>query len=140
MEQYKGGDLKVKPTPRTLCVVLNACAHTSQKEEHLDALRVALEVQSLLFNELELFGRPGSQIFLNLMKAFGALVSGDQTRKEDFVNAVFRRYCKEGLVDETILEFLKRNCPSLYRNLPGGQGSEINLEALPVEWSRAIQK
>ena len=138
IERYKEGDLNVKPTQRILCTVLNGCAHTGPGGES-EALRVAVAVQNLLFNELELFERPGRQIFKNSMMAFRHLIK-DKTIQDRFTNAIFRRYCEEGLVDETILELLKRHSPSLYRKLPGVNGSESDLEALPKEWSSVINK
>ena len=120
-----------------MSVVLNACSHTNQEVERSDALEVALQAQDMLIHDLVDSDRCESQVFKNSMNVFDNLII-DKRERISFINALFHRYCKDGLVNESVLKMLRRSCPSLYYNL-GAKGQDIDLKALPADWSRAVK-
>jgi hypothetical protein len=133
--RYDNGDISCKPNIITFSLVLNACAYTKEKKSHKDSIRIALKVQERLFQNVDVYGRPDSIFFSRLIKVFGFCMSNVKDR-QSFISVAFERCVEEGLVDDTVLESLKRFSPNLYGKLPGISGGKVTVQSLPKRWSK----
>lgn len=138
--KFFDGDDSFKPSITTLSTVLNACAFTHLREEHEEALHIALKVQNALV-EKGCYGEPDSIFYDSLIKVFGLLLKGGsrQQQREDLISATFVRCSKDGVVDERILSTIRSFFPKYYEKLPGYENGKVQLKSLPNKWTYNLQ-
>ncbi len=101
---------------KPLTSVLNACNHTSGRENRQEAIRIALRIHDMMScNNHDRRYTPTGQYFLMLTKAFGMCSSNAE--REKHVQLAFEHCCKEGLLDQHILNKMKMFAPKLYSKL-----------------------
>ena len=133
--RYDNGDINCKPDIISFSLVLNACAYTKEKASHKDAVRIALQTQERLLKNVIVYGLPDSIFFNRLIKVFGFCIS-DLGEKERFISTAFERCAKEGHVNHTVLESVRRYTPRLYEKLPGMSRGKVSVQSLPKDWTK----
>jgi len=133
--RYEKGDIACKPNLQSFKLVLHVCGHTTRRlSSYKNSVRVALQTQDKLLRNPGIYDKPDGEFFEKLIKAFGRNIQ-DKEEKRNFISLAFERCAKEGLVDESVLETLKRCSPQLHRNLPIVSG-KVSITKLPKEWWR----
>jgi hypothetical protein len=119
-ERFKQGDVALRPNCLTFTMVLNACFKVNHKDFiEEDAIRVALEVQDWFLKNQDIYGPSDPKFFATLIKVFGFCIQNPD-QKHRFLSAAFERCCKEGLVDDDVLNSLRRCDNTLYTAIVNG--------------------
>ncbi len=101
---------------KPLTSVLNGCNLTSGNEDKQEAIQIALQIHEIMtHNDRDSRYKPNGEYFLMLMKAFGMCSS--HTEREKNIQLAFEHCCREGLVDQYILNTMKKFAPKLYSKL-----------------------
>lgn len=116
--RYNKGEEAVKPSIKALTSVLNACAYTTSRENHGNAIEIACKVQEMIIKDKhgKLYGKPEGLYFDLLLKTFAFCVH-DKVEQERLMKSVIRHCCDEGQMDKRILRTIKRS-PNVFHQLP----------------------
>ena len=118
---YSEGNVDVRPNVITMNSVITACAFAKGDEIVRErAVRLALATMSEMDKEQI---TPDSTTFCMLLQVIGRQVS-DLSENTKFANVVFQRCCRDGMVNNDVMEALRRFAPSLYEQLPKDAISE----------------
>ena len=138
IDAYKSGNRAAKPVLYSFNACLNACAHTFNRKDKVDAFRVV--VSTLLL--LQEYTKPDHTTYGTLLKAWSILIPKDDERRSRIVSSVFRQCCLEGQVGTMVLNQLRfAASPELYKTLIGKtMQEEVNLKSIPSQWSRNVKE
>ena len=116
--RYNKGEEAVRPSVKALTSVLNACAYTTSRQNHEEAVEIARKVQEMIIQDKhgKFYGKPESAFFDLLLKTFAFCVH-DEVEQERLMISVIRHCCDEGQMDTRILETIKRSA-NLFHQLP----------------------
>ena len=127
------GNKDVAPTIFTYGSVMKACARTSgNQESKRNALRVALGVFDKLRRTPHLTATP--LIYDPLFTAIANASKGQEYIK--LVSEVFKLCCKDGALDDWILQNVRRRAPKDVLGKLVGHTGKVGVSDLPREWSR----
>ena len=139
------GNKDVAPTISTFSAVMKACAKTSGNHEtNRKALRVALETFDKLRRSSQL---PSASPMLYDSLFITIVIASKGSEYAKLVTQVFKFCCEDGVLNDWILQNLRRNSPKdVFEKLIGSQASsrgdvDLSVADLPPEWSKnAIQR
>mmetsp|Transcript_19435 Transcript_19435/g.28803 ORF Transcript_19435/g.28803 Transcript_19435/m.28803 type:complete len:917 (+) Transcript_19435:291-3041(+) len=134
-DDYRGGNLTVRPNVFSFTACLNACAHTvGTAEERKRAVELALRIM-VEFNSYD-YGPPSPAIYRTLLLAFSHQAENASDLLK-YATIAFSRCCQEGYADDSILILLETKVPALYEKLPR---NHLNQVEIPLEWSMNVKK
>ena len=137
---YKG-NRDVAPTTITFGAVMKACARTSgNNQAKRKALRVALET----FDKLRKSSHLSSANPMMYDSLFMTIANASkESEYAKLVSQVFKFCCEDGVLNDWILQNLRRNSPrDVFENLIGRRGSgerDVSVANFPPEWSRSTK-
>ena len=128
----------VSPDTFTFGAVMKACAKTSgNREAKRKALRVALEAFDKLRRSSHL-SSANPMMYDPLFITIANASKGKEYAK--LVTEIFKFCCQDGVLNDWILQNLRRNSPrEVFENLIGHHaygGGDVSVADLPPEWSR----
>ena len=121
------------PTVESFNFVIKACATT---EGNQDDKNSAFKVASVAFKQLHSidFAEPNSATYALMLSAYDSLLSNRRSERKRVVEALFQSCCREGCVDSSVIESLRKVCsPGTFQRFVG------DIEKIPDKWSRKIQ-
>ena len=138
IDAYKSGNRAARPVLYSFNACLNACAHTFNRQDKVDAFLVV--VATLV--HLQEYTKPDHTTYGTLLKAWSILIPKDDERRSRIVKSVFRQCCLEGQVGTMVLNQLRfAASPELYETLTGKtMKEELNLKSIPTRWSRNVKE
>ena len=128
----------VSPDTFTFGAVMKACARTTgNREAKRKALRVALETFDKLRRTSQLASAE-PMVYDPLFITIANASKGKEYAK--LVTEIFKFCCQDGVLNDWILQNLRRNSPrEVFENLIGHHaygGGDVSVADLPPEWSR----
>ena len=138
VDAYKSGNTAAKPSLYSFNACLNACAHTFNRQDKVDAFLVLVSTLVLL----QEYTKPDHTTYGTLLKAYSILIPKDDERRLRIVRSVFKQCCSDGQVGTMVLSQLRfATSPELYESLIGKPvKEEVSLNALPAKWSRNVRE
>ena len=119
----------INSTLNQICSIVGACGYTrGGRTEKQMALKVLLELMAELKSLNHIQTNPVT--YKVLLKATKALLPDDSKRRP-LSATIFEACCKQGQLDETVLEALQNAQPELYAKLPG---------TLPPKWKSNVMR
>lgn len=142
---YRSGEKQnedVRPNEITYTCVLNSCAYSNSSQY---SKKKALDTAIFTLEELMAspYGRPNHVTYGMFLTCCANLIpSNDERRRNRVVEPVFLQCCKDGQVNELVLNQLRLAAPAdLYEKLLGtavqrgdGTSKRVRIEDLPPEW------
>ena len=109
--------------------IIKACGYTRGSRENRDkALKILLQCMAELKREKVI--NPTSLTFRTSLNAAKALVTDDATRRP-IAAAIFEACCRQGQVDDTVVNVLHAVQPDLYERLPA---------EIPLRWKSNVDE
>ncbi|KAL7538401.1 hypothetical protein ACHAXR_008532 [Thalassiosira sp. AJA248-18] len=116
-KQYLNGNMESKPNNVIITSIIKACGYTKgSRENRQNALKVLLQCLTELKSAKYI--SPNSLTYRSSLIAVRALVADDAIRRP-ITATIFETCCRNGHLDETVLQALERVQPDLYVKLPG---------------------
>jgi hypothetical protein len=136
---YDDGNRGIKPTVFTYNAILNACAESPScdNSDPGEAFKLAVKI----FNELRnsRADEPDHVSFGNMLRCANLLPEGGQ--KDAFISTTFQLCCDRGYVNSYVLRDLQfASSEDLWRSLLQRPEGEADIERLPPQWSRTLQR
>jgi hypothetical protein len=133
VDQYRNGNLRMKPSSHTAAAVLHACLFTPENKGtkvRLEAVDVALN----LWPEIEELNLVNDHLIVQLLKVLGRHVDeyGERARLSTIV---FQHACVNGCVSSAVTGALKTYAPTIFKQLPKNASNNIDL---PPQWTRSV--
>ena len=144
-QQQNDGDKAVKVDEHAYSLVINTCAFCNAG---LEAQREAFDIAVSLFDQMLSSSdrKPSSLAYGWFLQACGRL-KVSETAKAAAIEKAFTQCCKDGLVNDFVLQNLKRAAEgelfaSLLRqlNIPTEKKSKVTLNQMPLAWKRNCKK
>ena len=140
---YRSGEEQnrdVRPNEITYTSVLNSCAYSIVEDEKVR--QKALDTAIFTLEELmdSPYGRPNHVTYGMFLACCANLIpSDDELRRITVIEPVFLQCCKDGQVNELVLNQLRLAAPDdLYGKLLGkvvkSKNGKVSIEDLPQEW------
>mmetsp|Transcript_26626 Transcript_26626/g.48324 ORF Transcript_26626/g.48324 Transcript_26626/m.48324 type:complete len:695 (-) Transcript_26626:51-2135(-) len=138
VDAYKAGNRAAKPNVIVFNAVLNACAHTFERKEKLQAFLIAVSTILLL----QYYDEADQVTYGTFLRCCSSLVPAGDERRDKIVGFLFRKCQNEGHVAPKVLEQLKFAASTdLFFNLVGEcpEGEDIRWTTLPASWRRNVR-
>ncbi|KAL7488348.1 hypothetical protein ACHAW6_013913 [Cyclotella cf. meneghiniana] len=139
--KYESGDIEMKPNDVIITSIIFTCGHsTSNQIARTNALKVLIEcISEIRSNDCI---TPSSMTFSTMLNAVKYIVPADETRRP-ISSSIFQLCCRDGQLDNSVLDTLQRVQPELYANLPVGVQQrlfELEEHGIPSKWTRNVNK
>lgn len=132
---YEKGNPHVRPNVVAVNAVMNACAYTSG--DILAEQTRAVEIAHKIMKDFEKspYGKPDQVTYGTFLKVCANQMPDSHSR-EQIVEILFRKCCKDGQVGNLVIQQLKAlSSKDLYQKLIGRSFDEdLTIEDLPEEW------
>ncbi|KAL3785965.1 hypothetical protein HJC23_005674 [Cyclotella cryptica] len=138
--KYESGDIEMQPNDIIITSIIATCGHSaSSKVARTNALKVLIECISEIKSNDYITTSPTT--FSTLLKAIKFNVPDDDTRRP-LASSIFQLCCREGQLDNSVLDALQRVQPELYAQLPVRvQERSFGMETgIPPKWMRNVRK
>ena len=128
----------VRPNERTYTSVLNSCAYSIAEDTKVR--RKALDTAIFTMEELmdSPYGRPNHFAYGMFLACCANLIPSDDKRlRITIIEPVFLKCCRDGQVNELVLNQFRLAAPkSLYNKLLGeiAQKNKVRINDIPPEW------
>ena len=132
IDEYQSGNLSAKPGTYAFNAVLNACAHTRNDEEKLEAFTILCSTLILQ----KKWTVPDHTTYGIFLQGCTRLLPKDERRKWSVVETVFNSCVKEGQCGDLVLDSLKTQ-PELYELLVVKFLTDDNFD-IPLKWRRNV--
>ena len=136
-------NVNLRPNEISYTSVLNSCAYSTADDHNVR--RKALDTAIFTFEELKdsPYGEPNHVTYYMYLQCCTNLIpSHDEVRRITLVEPVFLQCCKDGQVNQSVLNQLRQAAPDdLFEKLLGkvvqkknGALNRVTVEDLPAEW------
>jgi hypothetical protein len=133
-KQYEAGNKHLRPSVVAVNAVMNACAFTSGDVREQNR---AVEIAHSILKELEQspYGKADQVTYGTFLKVCANQMPDCSTR-EQIVEALFKRCCRDGQVGNFVLQQMNTMLSEeVYKRLVGrSRDDDIKISDLPKEW------